>query len=168
MKTYHSVTKRLGFLFFLSYFYAAFSYAGEPFKLISEQEYRAQLPYSISKNKIGRGVRPRSLFGAADQHSPVIVINAPEITRNLPTPITIDIGFQAFDGANIAEKSLKVLYGWLNLDITDRIREHAKISMSGLTAKNVTLPVGEHTITIEISDSKQRTTQKEVMLEVIR
>jgi len=54
-----------------------------------------------------------------------------------------------------------VLYGWLSLDITDRIKKHASLSPAGLSAKNIELPQGEHTIKIRIRDSKGRQAEKD-------
>ena len=48
-------------------------------------------------------------------------------------------------------------YGWLGIDITARLLEHATETAYGLSAKNVDLPFGDHTITVSIADSNGRT-----------
>ena len=138
--------------------------AGEPFMLISEEEYLQQLDQNNIKHK---KPKMRSISGF-NQKSPLITINSPSVQSELSSPISIEINFKAPDDANIQAESLKVMYGWLNLDITDRIRKHASISHSGILADNVELPVGKHNITIEITDSKDRSTEKEVSFEIFK
>ena len=70
--------------------------------------------------------------------------------------------FEAKNNATIEIDSLKFLYGWLGLDITPRIKKNAVITASGLSANNVTLPEGEHVITVKISDSLGRMATKEI------
>jgi hypothetical protein len=134
--------------------------------LVSEEEYLLQLDQkNVKHNKMK--LKMRSIIGA-DQESPLITINSPLVTSELYSPIRIEINFKAPDDAIIQTDSLKVMYGWLNLDITDRIREHAQISHSGILAENVELPVGKHNITIEIMDTKERSTEKEISFEILK
>jgi hypothetical protein len=62
-----------------------------------------------------------SLFNTSPKGSPKISIDKPSVS----SPTNIEISFKADDGAEIDVESLEVLYGWLSLNITDRIREHA-------------------------------------------
>ncbi len=165
MKKWLKTLKYAGLLSLLLSLQLSAVFASEPFLLITEQEYQAQLPFE-NQNR-DSVIRSRSFLAAKDKNEPQIIINTPTLTQGLQAPIAIDIEFKAFEGTQIDPSSLKVLYGWLSLDITDRIKQHAEITLSGLTANNVSLPTGEHTITIEISDSKKRMTQKEVTFEVI-
>ena len=140
--------------------------AGKPFVLVSKAEYLQQLDHKNAqhKNKIPK---MRSFFGVK-KNAPLITINSPAGKSELYSPIRIEVNFKAHDGANIQADSLKVLYGWMNLDITDRIKEYAQISHSGISAKNVELPVGKHYITIEIRDTKKRSAEKEVYFEILK
>ena len=140
--------------------------ADEPFMLVSEEEYLLQLDQKKpSRQKMK--LKMRSISGA-DQESPLITINSPSVTSELHSPIRIDINFKAPDDANIQADSLKVMYGWLSLDITERIRQHAQISHSGILAENVELPVGKHNITIEITDTMERSAEKEFSFEILK
>ena len=140
--------------------------ASEPFMLVTEEEYLLQLDQKKpSRQKMK--LKMRSISGA-DQESPLITINSPSVTSELHSPIRIDINFKAPDDANIQIDSLKVMYGWLSLDITDRIRQHAQISHSGILAENVELPVGKHNITIEITDTMERSAEKEFSFEILK
>ncbi|MDC9729763.1 MAG: hypothetical protein PSN04_10640 [Methyloprofundus sp.] len=132
---------------FMSTTFSAF--AAEGFQLITETEYRDQLSFERPY------VRTRG-FKTVKKGSPKININKPAITGKVASPTNIEISFEADDGATIDVESLEVLYGWLSLNITDRIKEHAKLSAQGLLASNVTLPEGDHTIKIVIKDNKGR------------
>ena len=139
--------------------------AGEPFMLVSEEEYRMQLN---QKNVLKKNLKfNKSLNFEAEQNFPLISISSPTKTSVLYSPIRVEINFKSADDANIQFDSLRVLYGWLNLDITDRIKEHAQVTAAGILAENVELPVGEHHITIEIMDTMKRRTEKEVAFEVL-
>jgi hypothetical protein len=140
--------------------------ANEPFMLVSEEEYLLQLDQKNVKHKKMK-LKMRSISGT-DQESPLITINSPLVTSELHSPIRIEINFKAPDDANIQVDSLKVMYGWLNLDITDRIRLHAQISHAGILAENVELPVGKHNITIEITDTMERSAEKEFSFEILK
>ena len=138
--------------------------AGEAFMLISQEEYMQQLGHE----DINKQVKPRTRsFFSTNPNAPHISVNLPAMTSELYSPIKIDINFAASDDANIQIESLEVLYGWLNLDITDRIKQHAQISHDGITADNVNLPIGKHNITIKIKDTKQRISEKKISFEVL-
>jgi len=142
--------------------FATISFAvssGESFQLISESEYQNQIGFK----------RPPVLtrgFSITPKGSPKINIKKPTISGVVASPTNIEISFEADDDAQIELDSLEVLYGWLALDITDRIKEHAELSAKGLVASNVSLPEGDHTITIVIKDSKGRETEKELSFSI--
>jgi len=139
--------------------------AGETFMLVSEKEYRLQLDQeNVQRNR--RRQSTRSIFGI-DENAPHITIKSPSVKSGLYSPIKIDINFKASDDATIQVDSLKVLYGWMDLDITDRIMQYAQVSRTGISAENVELPVGEHNITIEITDTKGRGSEKDIYFEVL-
>jgi hypothetical protein len=58
-------------------------------------------------------------------------------------------------------------YGWLGIDITARLLEHATETADSLSAKNVDLPSGDHSITVSISDSAGRTGSRVLRLSVV-
>jgi len=142
--------------------FTSISFAGsgsEIFQLISDSEYQNQLGFK----------RPPVLtrgFIVTPKGSPKINVKKPAISGVVVSPTNIEISFEAGEDAQIDVDSLEVLYGWLALDITDRIKKHAKLSVKGLVASNVSLPEGEHTITIIIKDSKGREAEKELSFSI--
>jgi len=132
---------------------------GEGFQLVSESEYQSQIGFKRPP-VLNRG------FAVTSKGSPKINIKKPTISGEVVSPTNIEISFEAGEGAEIELDSLEVLYGWLALDITDRIKKHAELSAKGLVASNVSLPEGDHTITIVIKDSKGRETEKELSFSI--
>ena len=83
-------------------------------------------------------VLTRSIF-VDKRNLPEINVLQPMIGVKIISPTDIVLSFKAKAGSKIDIDSLKFLYGWLGLNITDRIKENAKITVSGLLANNVTL-----------------------------
>src|SRR5271165_3759606 len=54
---------------------------------------------------------------------PVIELRRPDISKPIRNPVTIDVQFSAGPGAAIDMQSFRATYGWLGLDITNRILE---------------------------------------------
>jgi hypothetical protein len=87
-----------------------------------------------------------------DPKAPKIEVKQPVGTQ-LKTPVTIRILFHPQSNATIDLSTFKVTYGFWAIDITDRIKEHAQLSPSGLSADDVLLPSGHHKVTLHIADS---------------
>ena len=91
-----------------------------------------------------------------------ILVEQPIIGTKIASPTDIRLSFKASAGSTIDVDSLQFLYGWLGLNITNRIKENATITASGVSANNVTLPNGDHVITVKVSDNEGRTKEKEI------
>ena len=77
----------------------------------------------------------------------------PDISRPLRNPVTIEIRFGAPPGRTIDMQSFGATYGWVGINITRRLLEHAVKTPNGLSAENVDLPRGNHRITLSIADT---------------
>jgi len=97
-----------------------------------------------------RGLAPLRLGG------PVIEVDRPDATKPITTPVTIRLRFIPQGGATIDVASFRVTYGWLHLDITSRILEHAQVNQSGLVATNADISSGKYSITLQIADNLHR------------
>lgn len=128
------------------------------FDLITKEEY-AQ--YLGERNDKVNKAKVRSLFGNK-KNLPKITIERPALGSKISSPTNIRLSFKANTDSKIDIDSLSFLYGWVGLDITDRIKENATITISGLSADNISLPSGEHVITVRISDDKGRTKEKKI------
>jgi hypothetical protein len=89
--------------------------------------------------------------------APIITVDQPDASNPVKSPVSIRISFHPQGSAAINVKSLRITYGFFGIDVTNRIVEHAQLTASGLSADNAQLPAGHHTVTVEISDSLNRT-----------
>jgi hypothetical protein len=95
-------------------------------------------------------------FAAPPPGGPVIEVDQPDPTKPIRPPVTIRLRFIPQGTAQIDAASFRVTYGWLRLDITSRILEHAQVTQSGLVATNVDISPGTYSITLQIADNLHR------------
>ncbi len=82
------------------------------FELLSAREYRSELA--------ARALRPApsSVLKGADFSAPTITVVKPDTKAPIAPPVDIDVRFQPAQGASLNMASLKIMYGFLRLDIT--------------------------------------------------
>jgi len=121
------------------------------FELLSDQEYQKELG---ARALPGAALVPR----AADLNAPSITVVSPDSRGTIQPPVDIDVRFKPAAGATVNAASLRILYGFLKLDITQRILQApgVQVSASGLTAKGARLPSGSHKLLIEVTDNLGR------------
>jgi len=121
------------------------------FELLSAREYGDELA--------ARAV-PGAHFvlRAADFNAPTIMVVKPNHSTPIQPPVDIDVRFAAAQGATVNISTLKILYGFLKLDVTQRIVQAPGVQLSaeGLKANGAQLPRGSHKLLIEIADNLGR------------
>jgi hypothetical protein len=76
-------------------------------------------------------------------------------TEPLHSPIHLRFKFESFGGAKIDEDSVKVTYlRTPNVDLTARIKPF--VQMTGIDVPDAELPVGDHTVRVDVKDSDGR------------
>ena len=100
--------------------------------------------------------------------APVITVRQPNVSRTLRNPMTFDIQFGAAPGAAINLSTFQARYGWLGINITNRLLEHATRTPNGLFAADVEVPTGNHRISVSIADNLGRVGTRVVNLHVLR
>jgi len=86
-----------------------------------------------------------------DGNGPEIELLSPDPSVPHEAPVSVQVAFRSPQGEDIDLASLEVTYvKWINIDITDRIREYT--SSEGIYIPNATLPPGVHTIRVSVSD----------------
>jgi len=94
---------------------------------------------------------------------PEIVINLPDMSRTLNSPIRIDVTFRPRGDVPIDLSSIRVrLLKLVKIDITRRVRKY--ITTEGIKVREIMVPPGKHRIEFSISDQKGRRTAKIVQL----
>jgi hypothetical protein len=122
------------------------------FQLLSAQEYQSELSARATP---GAAITLR----AADFDAPIITVIKPDRSAPIQPPVDIDVHFKAAQGASVNIASLKIMYGFLKLDITKRILNApgVQVSADGLKASGAQLPSGSHKLAIEVADNIGRT-----------
>jgi hypothetical protein len=125
------------------------------FQLLSAGEYRSELAARAAPGA------KLSLRGA-DLDAPTITVVAPAGSAAITPPVDIDLRFKAAPGATVDPKTLKILYGFLKIDVTQRIvsAPGVEISAAGLKAAGARLPSGDHKLLIEVADNLGRTARQ--------
>jgi hypothetical protein len=127
------------------------------FELLSKREYQSEL---------GARAAPHAqlVLKSADMDAPTITVVKPDKSGAIQPPVDIDVRFKPAQGATVNIGSLKIMYGFLKLDITQRIltAPGVKVSADGLTANGARLPAGSHKLLIEVADNYGRTARQPV------
>ena len=131
---------------------AAGAAAGAGFELLSSREFQLE---QSARAAPGAALVPK----AADFNAPVIAVVKPDRSAPIQPPVDIDLRFTPAAGASVNLASLKIMYGFLKLDITKRIlgAPGVEVSAAGLKASGARLPSGSHKLVIELADNLGRT-----------
>jgi hypothetical protein len=127
------------------------------FELLSAREYQSEL---VAEKLPAAKFAPR----AADFNAPTITVVKPNAAGPIQPPVDIDVRFQPAQGATVNVSSLKIMYGFLKLDITQRILQApgVQVSAQGLRASGAKLPAGSHKLVIEVADNYGRTARQPI------
>jgi hypothetical protein len=125
-------------------------------ELVSTEEAAASARIGLPPvvRSLGQGAAPR------------IEVVAPDETTPLRAPLTIRLAFRAAPGGRIDPGSFRALYGALRLDVTERIRRHARVDGVGLLAEGVAMPTGQHRILLSIADDQGRRGERDFRLRI--
>ena len=120
----------------------------DTYVLVSGDEYQRSLQVSEDEELYER---------AGDPLGPSIEVRQPGEGKEFTAPVDIDIAFVASEGSTIDLDSLKITYGSLGINVTDRVLENATVSAEGIISDGAMLPSGKHKLTVYISDNHGRT-----------
>lgn len=141
---------------------AGAAWATEPAWLVTPEEVREDAAWAQQHPGAGEFAAKAFTPGA-----PAISMIAPaSLAEPLKAPFPIRISFKAQDGAAIKPDSFRALYGFLKVDITDRLAAHAKIAPEGIDVERADIPAGSHRILLRISDDRDRQGETEIRFTV--
>jgi hypothetical protein len=122
----------------------------------------AQAPWTlITQDEIARDRTAPHVPAVPDRPPPpTIDLLRPDLTTPLRNPVTIEVRFGAGPGRAIDMQTFRATYGWLGINITNRLLEHAVAGPNSLLAENVDLPLGTHRITLSIADTAGKTASR--------
>ncbi len=133
----------------------------QPLMLLTDEDVarEAAAPPSIKTAKT------RSFIKSPDL--PKIQVLSPNVAKGVFTsPLPIDLRFASSPDAEIDPASFKATYGFLNIDITNRITQSVKVTKSGFTVPEASLPKGSHRLTLQVADTKGRQGEMELKFTV--
>jgi hypothetical protein len=107
-------------------------------------------------------------LAATEGPGPVIVLKHPKMLKSLHSPIDIFIAFEPGESGKPADmETLKVtLVGFININITDRLREYIK--GSNLDVEEAKLPSGKHRLRMRIKDIDGNPNERDVVVTVLK
>lgn len=106
-------------------------------------------------------------FSPVDTRGPAIqVIDPQSLDVPLKNPFKMEVLFKPQQGATLDFTSFKALYGFLKLDITDRLLKEATKTPTGIRLANVDVPSGRHKLLLSIKDSQGNFSAKEIIFKV--
>jgi len=123
-----------------------------PMMLVSPEEYRRE------QSGPPQYARAFTYQGASPSGAPRIDLVYPEIDKPVSVPTRVDVRFFSQPPAELDPSSFRVRYGRMQMDITERLLSIATLTKEGLVAKGLALPVGEHQLSISITDTLGRQT----------
>jgi hypothetical protein len=103
----------------------------------------------------------------AQAGAPTIDVDQPDASRPVRPPVTIRISFHPAQGSTIDVKSFRATYGFLGIDITQRILDNAQLTASGLFANDAQLPPGQYKVTLQIADNLHRVGTRTIEFSVV-
>ncbi len=99
--------------------------------------------------------------------APAIEVLEPDTTKPIKSPVTIRIRFRSQPGAAINPATFRAKYGWLGIDITDRLIGNARVDASGVSADNAEIPAGQYMITLQVADNTGRVGTRALQFRVV-
>lgn len=107
--------------------------------------------------KEDKAARPKELPSRSQPAgAPAIEVSEPDTAKPVKSPVTIRIRFRPQTGTTINPATFRAKYGWLGIDITDRLVAHAQLDATGISANNAEIPAGRYMVVLQITDSLGR------------
>ena len=98
---------------------------------------------------------------------PSIAVIQPDSGKPISGPVAIQLAFYTRPDATIDTSTFKATYGFLGLNITERLLKHAKLTPKGITAEDVSIPTGQHRITLSVADTMKRVARRTFEVTVV-
>ena len=143
---------------------ALFATSAQAFELVTALEVAQEFSYQ-SQNLPTQRARTRA-FATPNPEAPLIEVVQPQVLSGVRPPVPVELRFVARPGSQIDPGTLKVRYGMMGIDLTDRIRKGASVTPDGLRADKVDIPNGDHRLTVRIADSGGHVGEKEIRIKV--
>jgi hypothetical protein len=135
--------------------------AAEPVQLVTPEEMRASAAAGAAA-----GASAPLTRALPSPDAPKIIVERPTPGVAVDSPTPIRLRFQAHRGATVRPETLRVRYGALRLDVTERILALYRPRVDGLDVAEAALPAGQHRFLLSITDTAGRTGEQRIDVEV--
>lgn len=136
----------------------SFAAGGEEFHLVTPEEHAREQAEG----------QARESPDVSTPGAPLIEVVEPKDLSHIVVPVNINIRFIPQENGKIDINTLRILYGWLELDITNRVRKYCEVTASGIRADKARLPPGSHRLTVKVADTNGRVGSTEVFYRVVQ
>ena len=133
--------------------------AADSYELVSVEEYERSVEADTGDDDF--------FDRAPDPLAPKIDVKRPGEGSEYTAPVDIEIAFVAAAGSSIDLDTLKITYGALGINVTERVTENAEVTANGILSEGASLPKGRHKLTIFISDSDGREGKRRFKFRII-
>lgn len=112
-------------------------------------------------------VRTRQVPPPPRPNMPGIKVVSPSVgAAPVAAPVRIEVAFTPAPGSRIVPSSFRVLYGLLKIDLTERLRQHATVTETGVVVDGAKVPDGQHRLILQVADDKGNTAEQELRIRV--
>jgi hypothetical protein len=123
----------------------------------------------VTPEEDGRDSAAPHVPGPSDLPAPpVIELLRPDISKPIRNPVTIEVQFSSGSGPPVDMGTVNATYGWLGINITSRLLEHAAMRPDSLSAENVNLPLGDHKVTLSVANTAGKKASRTFQFSVVR
>lgn len=133
------------------------------FDLITAEEARQ----SAQAEALSKPSRTRSMPVPRAIAAPTIrVLDPTAAEQAVRAPLRIELAFEPIPGTRIVPDTFRVMYGPLKVDLTERLRQHARLSETGVVVEGAQVPDGLHRLFLQVADDRGNTTEQELRIRV--
>lgn len=111
-------------------------------------------------------IRTRQIVVPRPDAPEIQVISPAAEGTTVAAPLRIELAFTPKPGKRIVPSSFRVLYGLLKIDLTERLRKHAKVTEEGVVVDRAVVPEGQHRLILQVADDKGNTAEQELRFRV--
>ena len=111
-------------------------------------------------------IRPRQVPGPKGNVPGIRVLSPSAPGTVVAAPLRIEVAFTPTPGTRIVPSSFRVLYGLLKIDLTERLRQHATVTESGVVVDRAVVPDGQHRLILQVADDQGNTAEQELRIRV--
>lgn len=149
-------------VFFIFAMLVSANIQADPLLLVTEDEVALEAATPTPKK-----LRTRAITAPQAPDAPKIKVISPNLLKDVFTaPLPIEMEFSAAGDAEIDPTSFKASYGFLRVDITNRITQSVKVTKSGFSVAEAAIPKGSHRLILQVADTKGRIGESELKFTV--